>query len=225
MGLAARPGRARPDRPQRPRDPARHRTPNAAPDRNRRLGIGVGDGGFPARGAGCAVSLCRRRVDVLTEPTGGPFSRGRRGPFFSCHFQAHRGTQALSRRRLPPEPSPTAAAATATRRAPEVQPAAPRNTGVAGRADERRVPASWSPGLPKRPARKRKGSARTGAICWRSLGWLRRPGADGAAATALRPRPRRTNGVEAPPLEGDQDEPPGPPRRTPPPRPRTGGRR
>ena len=32
---------------------------------------------------------------------------------------AHRGTQALSRRRLPPEPSPTAAAATATRRAPE----------------------------------------------------------------------------------------------------------
>ena len=94
---------------------------------------------------------------------------------------AHRGTQALSRRRLPPEPSPTAAAATATRRAPEVQPAAPGNTGVAGRADERRVPASWSPGLPKRPARKRKGSARTGAICWRSLGWLRRPGADGAA--------------------------------------------
>ena len=72
MGLAARPGRARPDRPQRPRDPARHRTPNAAPDRNRRLGIGVGDGGFPAGGAGCAVSLCRRRVDVLTEPTGGP---------------------------------------------------------------------------------------------------------------------------------------------------------
>ena len=82
MGLAARPGRARPDRPQRPRDPARHRTPNAAPDRNRRLGIGVGDGGFPAGGAGCAVSLCRRRVDVLTEPTG--------GPFFSCHFHAGR---------------------------------------------------------------------------------------------------------------------------------------
>ena len=91
MGLAARPGRARPDRPQRPRDPARHRTPNAAPDRNRRLGIGVGDGGFPAGGAKCAVSLCRRRVDVLlTEPTGGPFSRGRRGPFFSCHFQSAR---------------------------------------------------------------------------------------------------------------------------------------
>ena len=67
----------------------------------------------------------------------------------------------------------------------KVQPAAPGNTGVAGRADERRVPASWSPGLPKRPARKRKGSARTGAICWRSLGWLRRPGADGASATAL----------------------------------------
>ena len=64
----------------------------------------------------------------------------------------------------------------------KVQPAAPGNTGVAGRADERRVPASWSPGLPKRPARKRKGSARTGAICWRSLGWLRRPGADGASA-------------------------------------------
>ena len=41
----------------------------------------------PGGGAGCAVSLCRRRVDVLTEPTGGPFSRGRRGPFFSCHFQ------------------------------------------------------------------------------------------------------------------------------------------
>ena len=40
----------------------------------------------PGGGAGCAVSLCRRRVDVLTEPTGGPFSRGRRGPFFSCHF-------------------------------------------------------------------------------------------------------------------------------------------
>ena len=37
----------------------------------------------PGGGAGCAVSLCRRRVDVLTEPTGGPFSRGRRGPFFS----------------------------------------------------------------------------------------------------------------------------------------------
>ena len=71
----------------------------------------------------------------------------------------------------------------------KVQPAAPGNTGVAGRADERRVPASWSPGLPKRPARKRKGSARTGAICWRSLGWLRRPGADGASATALQPPP------------------------------------
>ena len=42
----------------------------------------------PGGGAGCAVSLCRRRVDVLTEPTGGPFSRGRRGPFFSCHFQS-----------------------------------------------------------------------------------------------------------------------------------------
>ena len=66
------------------------KAPNAAPDRNRRLGIGVGDGGFPAGGAGCAVSLCRRRVDVLTEPTGGPFSRGRRGPFFSCHFQPAR---------------------------------------------------------------------------------------------------------------------------------------
>ena len=90
MGLAARPGRVRPDRPQRPRDPARHRTPNAAPDRNRRLGIGVGDGGFPAGGAKCAVSLCRRRVDVLTEPTGGPFSRGRRGPFFSCHFHINK---------------------------------------------------------------------------------------------------------------------------------------
>ena len=71
----------------------------------------------------------------------------------------------------------------------KVQPAAPGNTGVAGRADERRVPASWSPGLPKRPARKRKGSARTGAICWRSLGWLRRPGADGASAMRRRPRP------------------------------------
>ena len=96
MGLAARPGRARPDRPQRPRDPVRHRTPNAAPDRNRRLGIGVGDGGFPAGGAGCAVSLCRRRVDVLTEPTGGPFSRGRRGPFFSCHFQSRRWRSSIS---------------------------------------------------------------------------------------------------------------------------------
>ena len=38
----------------------------------------------PGGGAGCAVSLCRRRVDVLTEPTGGPFSRGRRGPFFEA---------------------------------------------------------------------------------------------------------------------------------------------
>ena len=79
----------------------------------------------------------------------------------------------------------------------KVQPAAPGNTGVAGRADERRVPASWSPGLPKRPARKRKGSARTGAICWRSLGWLRRPGADGASATGsgrpARPFPSRGN--------------------------------
>ena len=50
-------------------------------------GLGSGTAGSPAGGAGCAVSLCRRRVDVLTEPTGGPFSRGRRGPFFSCHFQ------------------------------------------------------------------------------------------------------------------------------------------
>ena len=49
-------------------------------------GLGSGTAGSPAGGAGCAVSLCRRRVDVLTEPTGGPFSRGRRGPFFSCHF-------------------------------------------------------------------------------------------------------------------------------------------
>ena len=46
-------------------------------------GLGSGTAGSPAGGAGCAVSLCRRRVDVLTEPTGGPFSRGRRGPFFS----------------------------------------------------------------------------------------------------------------------------------------------
>ena len=51
-------------------------------------GLGSGTAGSPAGGAGCAVSLCRRRVDVLTEPTGGPFSRGRRGPFFSCHFQS-----------------------------------------------------------------------------------------------------------------------------------------
>ena len=51
-------------------------------------GLGSGTAGSPAGGAGCAVSLCRRRVDVLTEPTGGPFSRGRRGPFFSCHFHA-----------------------------------------------------------------------------------------------------------------------------------------
>ena len=51
-------------------------------------GLGSGTAGSPAGGAGCAVSLCRRRVDVLTEPTGGPFSRGRRGPFFSCHFHS-----------------------------------------------------------------------------------------------------------------------------------------
>ena len=51
----------------------------------------------PGGGAGCAVSLCRRRVDVLTEPTGGPFSRGRRGPFFSCHF--HPGALAARRHR------------------------------------------------------------------------------------------------------------------------------
>ena len=49
----------------------------------------------PGGGAGCAVSLCRRRVDVLTEPTGGPFSRGRRGPFF-CHF--HRSGSGRVRR-------------------------------------------------------------------------------------------------------------------------------
>ena len=73
----------------------------------------------------------------------------------------------------------------------KVQPAAPGNTGVAGRADERRVPASWSPGLPKRPAR-------TGAICWRSLGWLRRPGADGASPTALQPPPHLLTTLPAP---------------------------
>ena len=50
----------------------------------------------------------------------------------------------------------------------KVQPAAPGNTGVAGRADERRVPGSWSPGLPKRPARKRNCSNRSDllAIDW-----------------------------------------------------------
>ena len=85
----------------------------------------------------------------------------------------------------------------------KVQPAAPGNTGVAGRADERRVPASWSPGLPKRPARKRKGSARTGAICWRSLGWLRRPGADGASALRQRVAPvARLVGAGRAALEG-----------------------
>ena len=89
----------------------------------------------------------------------------------------------------------------------KVQPAAPGNTGVAGRADERRVPASWSPGLPKRPARKRKGSARTGAICWRSLGWLRRPGADGASATALQPPPHLLTTLPAPAGGGRRDGP------------------
>ena len=113
MGLAARPGRARPDRPQRPRDPARHRTPNAAPDRNRRLGIGVGDGGFPAGGAGCAVSLCRRRVDVLTEPTGGPFSRGRRGPFFGSPPDARASPSRFRHMR-----SATRSPSTSSRRAP-----------------------------------------------------------------------------------------------------------
>ena len=51
------------------------------------VGVGVGgDGRFPVVAAACAV-LCGRRIDVLTEPTGGPFSGGRRGPFSGCHFQ------------------------------------------------------------------------------------------------------------------------------------------
>ena len=67
-------------------------------------GLGSGTAGSPAGGAGCAVSLCRRRVDVLTEPTRGPFSRGRRGPFFSCHFHDGRWHQSLPRVLRPAAP-------------------------------------------------------------------------------------------------------------------------
>ena len=62
-------------------------------------GLGSGTAGSPAGGAGCAVSLCRRRVDVLTEPTGGPFSRGRRAscekrvrPSFCLRPRGERGS-------------------------------------------------------------------------------------------------------------------------------------
>ena len=46
----------------------------------------AGTAGFPAVGAGVRRFAVSKEVDVLTEPTGGPFSRGRRGPFFGCHF-------------------------------------------------------------------------------------------------------------------------------------------
>ena len=56
-----------------------------SPDQTHRIGVASGGG------AG-EFAACAARTDVLMEPTGGPFSRGHRGPFFSCHF--HRGRAA-----------------------------------------------------------------------------------------------------------------------------------
>ena len=77
---------------------------------------------------------------------------------------AHRGPQALSDADCLQSPRRQRQQQRLHAARLKVQPAAPGNTGVAGRADERRVPASWSPGLPKRPCQWQPKTAHFGQL-------------------------------------------------------------
>ena len=85
----------------------------------------------------------------------------------------------------------------------KVQPAAPGNTGVAGRADERRVPASWSPGAAEATCSKTEGICSNKSDLLAIAGVVAPAGGGRASATALPARlaqdpPRRTSPTRGP---------------------------